>query len=102
MKRLTAFERELTLFRSHNVQVLGISVDDHRTLEKWADDIGVSFPLLSDQGGGVSKAFNLFDSAQGCSARAIALVEDGKIVLTENVATTEVPESVITWVKSRT
>lgn len=36
------------IYASLNAQVLGISIDSHYTLRAWANDLKITFPLLSD------------------------------------------------------
>jgi peroxiredoxin len=76
---------------------LGISVDDPSDTAVWAREIGITFPLLSDRGGKVSKRFGLFDSTRETSARAVATIIDGNILFVKRVTTTEVPSEIVPW-----
>jgi peroxiredoxin len=98
MQRLTAFEAKLPQYRSQNVQVLGISVDDPMESAKWAKKIGVTFPLLSDNRGRLSQQLGLLDSASARSIRAVAVIQNGELVHTEQVITTEVPARLLPWI----
>jgi len=89
----------MPLYRSQNVQVLGISIDDSAETAEWARRIKVSFPLLSDKDGKVSKSFGLFDARTKRSAKAIAVVLEGKLIYTKKVTTTEVPSEVSPWME---
>jgi len=77
---------------------LGISVDEPFETAKWAKEIGITFPLLSDKGGKVSKTFGLFDTKTNTSSRAVAVVVNGNLVYTKKVATTEVPKDILPWI----
>ena len=59
MRRLTAFEAKLPLYRSQNVQVLGVTVDDLTETAAWAHSIGVTFPILTDKDGALCKSLRL-------------------------------------------
>ncbi len=78
---------------------MGISVDDPVETAKWAKEIGITFPLLSDKGGKVSKSFGLLNTKTNTSARAVAVVVDGNLLYTKIVATTEVPNDILPWVE---
>ncbi len=86
-------------YRSQNVQVLGISVDDSDETAKWARDIKVTFPLLSDKGGKVAKRFGLFDAKTNRASRAVAVVLKGQLVYTKKVTSTEVPADIAPWME---
>ena len=58
----------------------------------------MTFPLVVDKGGRLSKRFSLFDSRTNKSAKAVALVDNGRIVYTKKVTTTEVPARVAPWI----
>lgn len=74
-------------------------MDDAAVTAKLADDVGVTFPLVVDKGGRLSKKFGLFDSTSSRSVRAVALVDNGEVVYTKKVATTEVPARIAPWVE---
>lgn len=76
---------------------MGISVDDSAETAEWARKIGVTFPLLSDRGAKVSKRFDLFDAKSGTSAKAVAVIDEGKLLFTKRVISTEVPTEISPW-----
>ena len=61
---MVAFEAKLPLYRSQNVQVLGVSIDNTVDLAKWGTDIGLSFSLLGDETGQLSKQCGLYNLQQ--------------------------------------
>jgi peroxiredoxin len=79
---------------------LGISVDDSAETAKWAKEIGITFPLLSDVGGKVAKRFGLFDTKTLRAARAVAVVLEGQLVYSKKVTDTEVPSDISPWMES--
>lgn len=86
-------------YRSQNVQVLGISVDDSDETAKWARNIKVTFPLLSDKDGKVAKRFGLFDARTKRAAKAVAVILEGQLVYTKKVTSTEVPSEISPWME---
>ena len=51
------FQRDLSKYRDRNAQILGISVDAPETHAEFCDSEGLTFPLLADANGAVSKAY---------------------------------------------
>ncbi len=74
-----------------------MTTDDASALEAYAAELGITFPLLADTDGRVSRRFNLFDEENGVSVRAVALIHDGRLVFTEEVEKTEVPGRLRPW-----
>ena len=46
--QLPSYEAELERFRSYDTEVIGISMDAGHSLKHWANELGLTFPLLSD------------------------------------------------------
>ncbi len=66
-------------FTDNNVYVLGISVDDKESIEKFADENNIFFPLLSDADKTVSKAYGVLNEL-GLASRVTFIVDkDRKI-----------------------
>lgn len=51
------FQRDLALFQQQGAQVVGVSADDADSHAEFCGSEALAFPLLSDRGGGVSKAY---------------------------------------------
>lgn len=51
------FQRDLPAYRARNAQILGVSADDVTSHTKFCDAEGLTFPLLADEKGTVSKAY---------------------------------------------
>lgn len=51
------FQQDLPKYLQKNVQILGVSADDVDSHAEFCDSEGLKFPLLSDVGGKVSKAY---------------------------------------------
>jgi peroxiredoxin len=77
------FRNDLSQFQKMGIEVLGISVDSHWSNKAFADSLGVSYPLLSDFGREVSKAYGVL-RPEGFSERAYFLVdENGKLAFAQ-------------------
>jgi len=51
---MEAFQRDLASFERLDAQVLGVSPDDVETHRRFADKLGLGFPLISDPGGRIA------------------------------------------------
>jgi peroxiredoxin len=67
----------LPTFESEEVQLLAVSCDPMFALRAFADQDGLTFPLLSDfwPHGAVSSAYGVFDEARGCSQRSTFIID---------------------------
>ena len=54
---MSAFRDIASRFADKNAQVLGVSMDDLATQQKFADSLKLPFPLLADPSGQVVKAY---------------------------------------------
>jgi len=74
------FQKNLQRLEAANTQVLGISMDSPFSNKAWKEKIGVTFPLLSDWGGDVTRKYGLYDEKRKTGRRVNFLVDkDGKI-----------------------
>lgn len=95
-KRLQAFQRILPKLKKKDIKVYGITVhDDLAVTARWAEQIGVEFPLLLDTDGAVSKRFGLLNPKEGRSERALVILRNGEVRHREIVAETGVPDEVL-------
>jgi peroxiredoxin len=64
-------------FDADRVQVLAVSCDPMFALRAFADQDGLTFPLLSDfwPNGEVSAAYGVLDSERGCSTRSTFIID---------------------------
>jgi thioredoxin-dependent peroxiredoxin len=51
------FQQDLPKYTDRNTAVIGVSADDVNSHSEFCDSEGLKFPLLSDAGGNVSKAY---------------------------------------------
>lgn len=77
---MKAYQDGIAKFEAADTQVFGISVDSLPTNQHWAQELGVSFPLLSDFNRKVSTDYGILNSERGFANRATFLVDkEGKI-----------------------
>jgi peroxiredoxin len=74
------FQANLQKLEAADTQVLGISMDSSFSNAAWAEKINVTFPLLSDWGGDVTRKYGLYDEKRKIGRRVNFLIDkDGKI-----------------------
>jgi peroxiredoxin len=78
---MQAFQRNLEKLAAADTQVLGMSMDSTFSNAAWAEKIEVTFPLLSDWGGDVTRKYKLYDEKTKIGRRVNFLIDkEGKIV----------------------
>jgi len=78
---MQAFQQNLAKLEAADTQVLGVSMDSRFSNQAWAEKIGVSFPLLSDWGGDVTKEYGLYNPKYKAARRVNYLIDkDGKVI----------------------
>ena len=75
------FQSNLAKLEAADTQVLGVSMDSPFSNKAWAQQINVTFPLLSDWGGDVTKQYGLYNPKYKAARRVNYLIDkDGKVV----------------------
>ena len=78
---MKAFQQNLKRLEAADTQVLGVSMDSPFANKAFADSIGVTFPLLSDWGGEVTRKYDVYVDKYKAARRINFLVgKDGKIL----------------------
>ena len=78
---MQAFQQNLSKLEAADTQVLGVSMDSSFSNKAWAQQIGVTFPLLSDWGGEVTKEYGLYNPQYKAARRVNYLIDrDGKVI----------------------
>src|ERR1700686_2765404 len=78
---MKAFQQNLKQLEAAATQGLGVSMDSAFANKAFADQIGVTFPLLSDWGGGVSHQCGNYVVQYKAARRVNFLIgKDGKII----------------------
>jgi len=77
---MQAFQQNLAKLEATDTQVMGVSMDSPFSNKAWADKIGVTFPLLSDWGGDVTKDYGLYNPKYKAARRATFVIDkNGKV-----------------------
>ena len=78
---MQAYQADIAKFEAANTKVFGISMDASPSLKAFAESIKVtSVPMLSDWNRTTTKAYGLFNEANGYGRRATFVIDkDGKI-----------------------
>ena len=77
---MKAFQQNLKTLEAADTQVLGVSMDSAFANKAFADQIGVTFPLLSDWGGDVTRHYGIYLDKYKAARRVNFLIgKDGKI-----------------------
>ena len=75
------FQQNLAKLEAADTQVLGISMDSPFSNKAWAQQINVTFPLLSDWGGDVTRLYGLYNPKYKAARRVNYVIDkDGKVV----------------------
>src|SRR3989442_10471347 len=75
------FQQNLARLEAADTQVLGVSMDSAFSNAAWAEKIAVTFPLLSDWGGDVTKQYGLYNPKYKAARRVNYLIDkSGKVV----------------------
>jgi glutaredoxin-dependent peroxiredoxin len=75
------FQANLKRLEATDTQVLGVSMDSAFANKAFADQIGVTFPLLSDWGGDVSRKYGIYVEKYKAARRVNFLIgKDGRIL----------------------
>ena len=75
------FQQNLQKLEASDTQVLGVSMDSPFANKAFADQIGVTFPLLSDWGGETTRKYGVFVDEYKAARRVNFLIgKDGKIL----------------------
>ena len=77
---MKAFQQNLKQLEAADTQVLGVSMDSPFANKAFADQIGVTFPLLSDWGGDITRQYGLYVDKYKAPRRVNFLIgKDGRI-----------------------
>ena len=78
---MKAYQQNLQKLEAADTQVLGVSMDSTFSNKAWADQIGVTFPLLSDWGGDITRQYGIYNPKYKAARRVTYLIDpNGRIV----------------------
>src|SRR5207302_9406269 len=88
---MKAYQAGLAQFEANDTQVFGVSVDSVPATKRFAQDIGVTFPLLSDFKRTGGRDHGVFNESQRFGNRGtFVIARDGIIqVIDENLASVD-------------
>lgn len=99
---MKAFQQNLSKLEAANTQVLGVSMDSTFSNKAWADQIGATFPLLSDWGGEVTRRYGLFNPEKKIGRRVtLVIAPDGKIQNIQQDAKAIDPSETVTFCSAK-
>ena len=75
------FQANLKRLEATDTQVVGVSMDSAFANKAFADSIGVTFPLLSDWGGEITRKSGIYENKYKAPRRVNFLIgKDGRIL----------------------
>jgi peroxiredoxin len=78
---MKTFQQNLHKLEAADTQVPGVSMDSPFANKAFADQIGVTFPLLSDWGGEVTRQYGIYMDEYKAARRVNFLIgKDGRIL----------------------
>ena len=96
------FQQSLSKLEASDTQVLGVSMDSPFANKAFADKIGVTFPLLSDWGGDVTKTYGIYNPKYKAARRVTYLIDKtGKVVEMQEDNTAIDPSQIVTSCQRR-
>jgi peroxiredoxin len=82
---MKALQKELQKLEAADTQVLGVSMDSPFANKAFADQIGVTFPLLSDWGGDTTRQYGIYVDKYKAARRVNFLIGKDGTILEEQV-----------------
>ena len=82
---MKAFQQNLKQLEAADTQVLGVSMDSPFANKAFADQIGVTFPLLSDWGGEVTRKYGIYTDKYKAARRVNFLIGKDGTILEEQI-----------------
>lgn len=77
-------------FEATDTQIIGISMDSFASNKRFAEDIKVSFPLLSDWSRETTKAYGLYNEKSGYGRRGTFVIDKEGIIRNIEVGNTAI------------
>jgi len=71
----------LQKLEASNTQVLGVTMDGFFANKAWTDELGTSFPMLSDLGGDATRRYGIWNPQTKIVRRATFIIDKtGKVI----------------------
>ena len=87
-KHLTELQKSYKDLLHAGVHLYAVSTDDAATARQMAKELGLEYPVLSDPGGGVTRAWGVLDESNGIARPATFLIARGGAVAHRDVGHT--------------
>ncbi len=79
-KQVTGYQADIGKFAELGAQVLAVSTDNLPTLRRWAEELKLGYPLLSDFLRKVSALYGVLDEGRGVARRTTFVIDkEGRI-----------------------
>ena len=93
---LCALRDNIAMFRSQDVELIGISVDSKAALRAWAEQEGYDFTLLADfwPHGAVAREYGVFLENKGFANRATFVIDAGGVIRASFITAPGEPRSI--------
>jgi peroxiredoxin len=99
---MQAFQKQVQTLEGTDTQVLGVSMDSTFANKAWAQQIGVTFPLLSDQGGDVTHEYGVYEPKYKAARRVTYLIDkEGRVVEMQKDKEAIDPTTIVTTCERR-
>jgi peroxiredoxin len=94
---MQAYQAGIQKFEESGYQVFGIGTDDLDTLKRWAAELKLTFPLLSDSDGKGAQAYGVLMETHKLAFRTTFVIDrDGRIQYVERGGAAIDPNGAIT------
>jgi thioredoxin-dependent peroxiredoxin len=94
---MQGYQAGIQKFEDAGYQVYGVSTDDLDTLKRWAAELKLTFPLLSDADGKVAKDYGVLMDTHKLAFRTTFVIDrEGKIEYIETGGTAIDPSGAVT------
>jgi alkyl hydroperoxide reductase subunit AhpC len=78
---VTGFHEAQPAFAREQTSIVGISVDDAELHLRWSRELGgISYPLISDEGGNLTRRYGVLDEREKVAMRATFVLDAQRIV----------------------
>jgi peroxiredoxin 2/4 len=79
---VVGFHKSRAAFAAEHTSVVAVSVDDVQTHLRWARELGgIGYPLMSDEGGALAKAYGVFDESAAKAMRATFVLDSKRTIV---------------------
>ncbi len=81
---MKGYQADIQTFAGTGSVVFGVSTDPLKTNTEFAKSLNLEFPILSDEGGAVSKKFGVLNERMMANRTTFVIGKDGKIAHVES------------------